>query len=254
VPACDVHWEAAGPAGAPVLVLAGSIGSTLAMWEPNLPALSERLRVVRYDHRGHGGSPVPPGPYALDDLGGDVVALLDRLGIERAFFCGLSLGGMVGMWLAAHAAERIERLVVCCTSSALPPEGWRERAATVRAHGMEAIADAVLARWFTPAFAAREPGTVARMRTMIASTPPEGYAECCGAIERMDLSSDLGGISAPTLVIAGRDDPATPPEHGRRIAEAVAGARLEVVPEAAHLASYEQAETVTRLVLDHLHL
>ena len=249
---CAVHWEATGPAGAPVLVLSGSIGSTLAMWEPNVQRLSERLRVVRMDHRGHGGSPVPPAPYALDDLGADAVGLLDRLGVERASWCGLSLGGMVGMWLAAHAPERVEALVLLCTSSGMDPRIWTERAATVRAHGTGAIAEGVVARWFTPAFAEREPGTVARMRAMVAATPAEGYAGCCAAIERMDLGADLGRIAAPTLVVAGEDDPATPPEHGRRIAEAIAGARLEVVPHAAHLASWEQADRVNALVLHHL--
>jgi 3-oxoadipate enol-lactonase len=156
------------------------------------------------------------------------------------------------MWLAAHAPERVERLVLCCTAAAMPPETWVERAATVRARGTGAIADAVVSRWFTPAFAEREPATVARMRSMVAATPAEGYAACCAAIERMDLRPDLGAIRAPTLVIAGRDDPATPPEDGERIAEAVPGARLEVVADAAHLASFEQADEVTRLVLDHL--
>jgi 3-oxoadipate enol-lactonase len=249
---CELHWEAEGPDDAPVLVLLGSIGSTLAMWEPNVAALSERLRVVRADHRGHGGSPVPRGPYALADLGADVVALLDALGVERASVCGLSLGGMVGMWLGAHAPERVERLALLCTSSRMDPEIWRGRAAAVRAMGTISIAEAVVARWFTPAFAAREPAVVARMHTMVASVSDEGYASCCAAIEHMDLDPDLARIAAPTLVVAGEDDPATPPEHGARIAEGIPGARLAVVPDAAHLASWEQAEAVSRLVLDHL--
>jgi 3-oxoadipate enol-lactonase len=249
----DVHFVADGPPEAPVVVLSNSLGSTVEMWEPQVPVLSERFRVVRYDHRGHGGSPVPPGPYALEELGRDVVRLLDRLGLERASFCGLSLGGMVGMWLAAHAAERVDRLVLCCTSALLgPPEMWAQRAATVREHGTAAVAETVVSRWFTPEFAAREPATVARMRDMVAATPPEGYAGCCAAVQEMDLRADLAAIAAPTLVIAGRDDPATPPEHGRQIAEGIRGARLAVVPDAAHLGSFEQAGKVTPLVLEHL--
>ena len=214
--------------------------------------LAECLRVVRADHRGHGGSPVPPGPYALADLGADVLALLDRLGLERASFCGLSLGGMVGIWLAAHAPERVERVALLCTSSRMDPEMWRSRAAAVRALGTVSIAEAVVERWFTPGFAARKPVVVARMHTMVGSTPSEGYAGCCAAIEGMGIDADLARIAAPMLVVAGADDPATPPEHGERIVAAVPGARLEVVPDAAHLASWEQAETVTRLVLDHV--
>ena len=249
---CRLHWEADGPDDAPALVLLGSIGSTVAMWEPNVTALAEAHWVVRADHRGHGASPVPPGPYALADLGADVLALLDRLGLDRASVCGLSLGGMVAMWLAAHAPGRVERLALLCTSSRMDPETWRSRAAAVRALGTVSIAEAVVGRWFTPAFAAAHPVVVARMHTMVASISSEGYAGCCAAIENMTIDDDLGRIAAPTLVVAGAGDPATPPEHGERIAEAIPGARLEVVPGAAHLASWEQAETVTRLVLDHV--
>ena len=156
--AVDVGYEIAGRDDGPVLVLSNSLGSTGAMWDPQVPRLAERLRVVRYDHRGHGGSPVPPGPYSLDDLGADALALLDRLGLERVHWCGLSLGGMVGMWMAINAPERIDRLVLCCTSARLgPPEMWADRAATVRAEGVEAIADAGIGRWLTEGFIEREP-------------------------------------------------------------------------------------------------
>lgn len=253
--ALAVHHAVRGRDDAPPLVLSGSLGATSAMWEPQLPALAEHFRVVTYDTRGHGASPVPPGPYALADLGADVLALLDRLGIERASFAGLSLGGMVGMWLAAHAPERIDRLALLCTSPYMPPTSqWGERAAAVRAAGTTGVvAGAVVARWLTPAFAEREPEAAARLRAMIAATPPEGYAACCEAIERMDLRPDLGAIAAPTLVVAGADDAAAPPDgHARVIAGSIAGARLEVLPDTAHLASVEQAGAVTALLLDHL--
>jgi 3-oxoadipate enol-lactonase len=251
--AVDVAHTLDGPEGAPTVVLSNSLGSTPAMWDPQLPALLERLRVVRYDHRGHGASPVPAGPYELDDLGADVLALLDRLGLERVHWCGLSLGGMVGMWMAIHAPERIDRLVLCCTSAKLgPPEMWADRAATVREHGVDAVADAGIERWLSPAFLEREPEIAARIRAMLASTPAEGYAACCGVIERMDQTVRLGEIRAPTLVIAADDDPATPPEHGELIAAAVPGARLEIVPNARHLATIEQPQAMTDLILGHL--
>jgi 3-oxoadipate enol-lactonase len=249
----ELAFDVDGPEGAPTVVLSNSLGSTPAMWDPQLPALLERLRVVRYDHRGHGASPVPAGPYELDDLGADVLALLDRLGLERVHWCGLSLGGMVGMWMAIHAPERIDRLVLCCTSAKLgPPEMWADRAATVREHGVDAVADAGIERWLSPAFLEREPEIAARIRAMLASTPAEGYAACCGVIERMDQTVRLGEIRAPTLVIAADDDPATPPEHGELIAAAVPGARLEIVPNARHLATIEQPQAMTDLILGHL--
>jgi 3-oxoadipate enol-lactonase len=249
----EVAYTVDGADGAPTVVLSNSLGSTPAMWDPQFPALAERLRVVRYDHRGHGRSPVLPGPYELDDLGADVIALLDRLGLERVHWCGLSLGGMVGMWMAINAPERIDRLVLCCTSARLgPPEMWADRAATVRAQGVDAIADAGIERWLSPSFIEREPQIAAGIRAMLAATPAEGYAACCGVIERMDQVPQLGEIRAPTLVIAAEDDPATPPEHGELIASAVPGARLEIVQDARHLATIEQPEAMTELILSHL--
>src|SRR5215218_569927 len=157
----ELNYLIEGPEDAPVLVLANSLGTALGMWDDQAPALRERFRLLRYDHRGHGGSSVPPGPYEIEDLGRDVLALLDRLEVERVSFCGHSIGGMVGMWLASEAPERIERLVLCCTSAKFtPPEMWEERARTVRADGVGAIADAVVERWFTPAFRADRPETV----------------------------------------------------------------------------------------------
>jgi 3-oxoadipate enol-lactonase len=251
--AVEVHCEVTGPEGAPLLVLSNSVGSTPAMWDHQVPALAERLRVVRYDHRSHGRSPVPPGPYELADLGADVLAMLDRLGAERVHWCGLSLGGMVGMWLAISAPERIDRLVLCCTSAKLgPPSMWAERAATVRAEGVEAIADAAIGRWLTPGFIERDPDTAAAVRAMLVTTPDEGYAACCGVIERMDLLDELGAVLAPTLVISAAQDPATPPEHGERIAARVPGARFAMVADAAHLATVEQPAAMTELIAGHL--
>jgi 3-oxoadipate enol-lactonase len=250
----EVHHLLEGPEDAPVLVLSNSLGTTLTMWDEQAPALSERFRLLRYDHRGHGRSPVPPGPYKIEDLGRDVLVLLDRLEVERFSFCGLSIGGMVGMWVAAEAPERVERLVLCCTSSRFAPDVFDSRARTVRAAGVDAIAAAVVERWFTPAFRVSRPDVIEWARRMLLGTPAEGYAGCCEAIRDMDLSGRLGGIGAPTLVIAGADDPAAPPEDAERIRDSVPDARLVIVPEAAHLANVEQPEAITRAVLEHLDL
>ncbi len=248
-----VHREVSGPSDGPVVVLANSLGSTLAMWDPQVAELARTSRVVRYDLRGHGGSPAPDGPYTIADLGGDLLALLDDLDVERASVCGLSLGAMVAMWVAAHAPDRIDRLVLCATSARLgPPEMWATRAETVVAKDVGAVADLVVGRWFTPAYAAGHPEVVKRMRAMIASCSAVGYAGCCRAIERMDLTGDLASIAAPTLVVVGADDVATPVEHAERIVAGIADARLAVVADAAHLVNVEQPAAVTRLVLDHL--
>ncbi|HEY3463790.1 MAG TPA: 3-oxoadipate enol-lactonase [Amycolatopsis sp.] len=253
--AVRLHRVEEGPEDGPVVVFGGSLGSDLRMWEPQVAPLVERgFRVVRYDARGHGGSPVPPGPYELDDLGGDVLALLDDLGVDRVHFAGLSLGGMTGMWLGVHAPDRIASLVLCCTSAKLgPPSMWADRSRTVRAEGTAAIVEAGVSRWLTPGYLERHPDRAEFLRAMIAAVPAEGYAACCGVIERMDLLDVLPKISAPTLVIAGAEDPATPPAgHSDLIAEGIPGARLEVVADAAHLGNYEQPEEFTRLILGHL--
>jgi 3-oxoadipate enol-lactonase len=247
-----LNYDLSGPPGAPALLLAGSLGTTMAMWDPQLPALAARLRVLRVDPRGHGRSEVPAGPYTIDDIAGDLLALLDSLALVSVSYCGLSLGGMAGMWLAAHAPDRIDRLALCCTSAWLPPaEGWTARAAHVRAHGTASVRDQVVARWFTPDFARRDRAAVAWAGDMLAATPAEGYAGCCDAIAAMDLRQDLAAIRAPTLVISGAADPATPPAHGAAIAAGITGAKIAVVP-AAHLANIEVPEAVGGLLTGHL--
>lgn len=251
--AVEVFHVSDGPPDAPALVLLDSLGSSLAMWDPQVEAFARHFRVVRFDLRGHGRSPVPRGPYEIADLGADVLALLDRLGVLRAHLCGLSIGGMIGLWLAEQAPERVDRLVLCCASARLEPsEAWTARAATVRAGGTEAVADAVVGRWFTPPYAASHPDLVVRMRAMIAATPAEGYASCCEAIAGMDLRPGLASVRAPTLLIAAADDPAIPPDHSERIAASIDGARVVIVPDAAHMPNVEQPDRVTAAILDHL--
>jgi 3-oxoadipate enol-lactonase len=249
-----VHHESVGPDDGPALLLGGSLGTTCAMWEPQLPALSAGHRVVAFDHRGHGRSPAPAGPYAIADLGADVLALMDAQGIDQAAYVGLSIGGMVGQWLAIHAPQRVTALILICTTAAMDsPDPWRERAAAVRAAGTpEVIADTVVSRWFTGDYRMSYPDTVARHRAMIATTGAEGYAGCCEAIAGLDLRAGLAHIRAPTLVMAGAQDEAIPASHSRRIAQSIPGARYELLDPAAHLASVERADAVIELIADHL--
>jgi 3-oxoadipate enol-lactonase len=242
-----------GPGDAPALVLSSSLGCTRAAWAPQLPALTGSFRVVSYDHRGHGQSPVPAGPYTVDDMGEDVISLLDRLEIERAHVCGLSLGGMVGMWLAVQHPARVDRLVLCCTFARNVPDApWDDRIEAVRAGGPGAVADGVVARWLTPQFADREPETRAWLRAMLAGQPTEGYAAACAAVRDMDLLGSLSGVRAPALVIAGAQDEAAPPPNVELVAQEIPGARFEVLSPAAHLANVERPEAFAELVLAHL--
>jgi 3-oxoadipate enol-lactonase len=248
-----LHHVVDGPPDAPVLVLAGSLGSTVEMWRPQLPALAAPFRVVRIDLRGHGGSPATAGDYRVAELADDVLALLDDLDLGRVDWCGLSLGAMVGMHLASEHPDRIGRLALCCTSAHFPdPRVWHDRIAAVDASGTAAIAEAVVARWFTPGWAAAHPDTVAEARAMVAGTTDEGYRGCCAALAVWDHRERLPAITAPTLVLAGADDLATPVEpHARTIAAGIPGARLEVVP-GAHLATVESADEVNSLLVEHL--
>lgn len=252
--AVELHHVLDGPAEGSPLVLSSSLGTTHAMWEPQRVALSAEHRLIRYDHRGHGSSPVPPGDYSIEELGADAIALLDRLGVSATAWCGSSLGAMVGLWLAINAPARIERLIVICSSAhAPPPSRWLERAAAVRAAGSTAaVADAVLERWFTPNFAKASPEAVEPAAAMLRATPAEGYAGCCAVVAGLDLRAGLPRIAAPTLVISAAQDAALPPEHGRAIADAIPGSRFELIAQAAHLASIERADLINQLVAEYL--
>ena len=248
-----VAYRIDGNEAGPPLVLASSLGTTWELWDAQLPSLVEDFRVVRYDHPGHGRSPIPDASLTVESLADGVVELIDALDLERVSFCGLSLGGMVGMALALRAPERVDRLVLCCTAAHLGPvDGWYERAEVVRARGTSAIADAVLGRWFTQRFRDESPVTTARFREMLERTPAEGYAACCEAIARWDARSDVSAIRAPTLVISGDDDVAAPPQDGAFLAGSIPGAELTVLPECAHLANVEQPALFTRALLGHL--
>jgi 3-oxoadipate enol-lactonase len=242
-----------GLAEAPVVVLSNSLGTTLAMWDPQMAALGERFGVLRYDHPGHGEGRGAPTARSVEELARGLLAILDERGLERVSFCGLSLGGAVGMWLAMHAPERIDRLVLACTSTRFGvPENWIKRAATVRAEGLEAVADPVLALWFTQRTHRERPELVRSYRAMMVSADPEGYAGCCEALAGWDPGDALGMIAAPALVLAGSEDPVTPPEQAEVIRSRIPGARMSVIPEAGHLANIEQPEAFAVLLLEHL--
>ena len=236
------------------LILGSSLGTTKAVWERNVPGLEQATRVVLYDHRGHGDAAIPPRPWDIGDLGLDVIDLMDRLEIERASVGGVSLGGMVAMWLGINQPERVEKLVLVCTTAHFPdPSVMLQRAETVRdAQGTGVIADAVVERWLTVPYAREHPETVDWLRAMVRATPAEGYAACAEAIARMNLLDELWKIRAPTLIIGAEQDGSTPPEHQQAIAQRITGARLEILPDAAHLANVERVDVVNELILEHL--
>ncbi len=248
----EVAYTEDGPADAPVVVLSNSLGATRGMWDPQVPALAERYRVVSYDTRGHGDSPSPAGPYTLDDLVDDVVALLDRLGVRRAHVAGLSLGGMTAMRLAAREPARVDRLVALATSAKPDPQGFLDRAAAARSGGTAPLAPTVVSRWLTPGYAAAHPDLVARLEAMIVAADDEGYALCCEVVAAVDLREDLARITAPTLVVSGAEDPALPPPHQQAIADGIAGSSLVSVSPGAHLPNLEQPLEVTGALLGHL--
>ena len=246
---CAIAYRIDGRESAPVLLLSNSLGTAMAMWDAQMPAFAEHFRVVRYDSRGHGRSDAPQGAYSIDRLGRDVIELVDALGIERFHFCGLSKGGMVGQWLGWRAPERLDRLILANTSPYMgPPSGWDDRIRAVRASGMAVMAEAVLERWFTPDFRAQASAELDAVRQLLLATNPQGYAGCSAAIRDMDQRPLLPLIAAPTLVIAGDADPATPIEHSHLLANGIAGAELRVLP-AAHLSNVEQPDAFKDAVL-----
>ena len=241
----QIHYDLKGPATAPVLVFSNSLGANLSMWDAQLTDFSSNMRVLRYDTRGHGASSAPSGPYNFDQLGNDVIGLLEALRIDRVFFCGLSMGGMIGQWLGVHAPDRMNKLVLCSTGAKIGnAETWNARIDTVRRLGMKSISTAVIERWFTARFREQSPGLVEETKQMIESTDVEGYAACCGALRDSDLRASLSAIRTPTLVISGTHDPATPPADGHFLADSISGARY-VELDAAHLLNIERRERFT---------
>ena len=241
-----------GKADAPVLVMSNSLGTTHEMWAHQMPALEKHFRVLRYDVRGHGQSAVPAKSYTVDRLGKDVVALLDHVGAKRAHFCGLSMGGVTGMWLGRYAPERIDRLVLCDTGAKIgTAEVWNQRIKTCREGGMEPLMQGVVERWFTAGFRQRAPQEVEKIAAQTRSTPPEGYAKSSEALRDMDLRNEIAAIRAKTLVIVGAHDPATTPADAKFIVEKIKGSRYVELP-AAHISNVEAADQFTTAVVDFL--
>jgi 3-oxoadipate enol-lactonase len=239
-----------GAGDAPVLVLSGGLGTTTAMWDAQAVSFARQCRILRVDHPGHGRSPVPEGRIAVDGIARAVLTLLDELGIERASFCGLSLGGMVGQWLGANAPERIERLVLACTGASLGTRAvYDERAALVRRGGVEVVTEGARERWFTPAF--RDSAEANRIIDELRGIPPDGYAACAEAVGTFDFRADLGRIVPPTLVVVGEEDSVTPAPVVDELAT-IPGSRRAGIPQAAHLANVEQPKAFSAAVLAHL--
>ena len=248
----SLNYQLEGPAGAPVLVLSNSLGTDLHMWDAQVPAFTRYFQVLRYDTRGHGQSLVSEGPYSIEQLGRDVLALLDALHIERAHFCGLSMGGLIGQWLGIHAGERLNKLVVCNTAAKIgEPSVWNPRIEMVLRDGPAAMAglrDASIARWFTADYAQAHPEQVKRITDMLAATSPQGYAANCAAVRDADFRDQLAAIKVPTLVIAGTEDAVTPPSGSHFIQEQVAGAQYAEF-HAAHLSNVQAGDAFSQRVL-----
>lgn len=247
-----LNYAVSGTPNGALLVLANPLGSDMHMWDKVVPALECQYRVLRYDMRGHGKSEVTAEPFALEDLGRDVLRLMDAIDAKQASMCGLSLGGQVALWLGIHAPERVNRLVLANTAARIGSrELWEQRITTVRAQGMAALAAVMIERWFTPDYRARHAEEMKRAQAMIASTDPAGYVACCGVLRDTDLRGESEAVTASTLVITGTHDPATPPREGRALQDLIPLSRY-VELEASHLSAWERANEFTGAVLEHL--
>ncbi|HYL83056.1 MAG TPA: 3-oxoadipate enol-lactonase [Candidatus Angelobacter sp.] len=245
----QIHYSLEGRPEKPVLIFSNSLGANLSMWDSQLPEFQKSFRVLRYDTRGHGRSSVTPGPYSIEQLAKDVLAVADSLQIDRFHFCGLSMGGQTGMWLGANAAQRLNKLVLCSTAAKIGnPEMWNARIDTVRKNGMSQIAPAVIERWFSASFRQKSPAAISGTLKMLEQTNPEGYAANCAAVRDFDFREPLPHIPVPALVVSGTHDPATTPADGRFLAEHIPGARY-VELDGAHLSNIEDADRFNREVL-----
>ena len=237
-----IHYVLEGPADAPVLVFSNSLGTNYSMWDQQAAQFRKEFRVLRYDTRGHGQTSVTPGPYSIEEMGKDALGLLDALHLERVHFCGLSMGGMIGMWLGVNASKRVSKLVLCNTAAKIwNAEGWNARIEMVRKEGMKPVAAAVIQRWFSTAFQTKFPAAVSVAQKMLEETNSEGYAACCAAVRDFDYREKLAGIRVPVLVISGTHDPVTTPADGQFLASHIEGARCAEL-NAAHLSNVEDRD------------
>jgi 3-oxoadipate enol-lactonase len=249
---CQLNVEITGPDGAPPLMLSNSLGTDLHMWDDQIGEWSKHFRVIRYDRRGHGKSNAPKGPYSFDLFGRDILAIMDALKIARVNWCGLSMGGMDGQWLGANAPERIEKLVLANTNYYYADKApWADRIRAVHEKGLASFVDMNMQRWFTKGFIERTPQAIERMTKMFLATNPDGYAACVAAVRDIDFRASNPRIAAPTLVIVGKHDPATPPENGEHIAKEIKGAKVAAL-DAAHISNVEQPKAFSETVLKFL--
>jgi 3-oxoadipate enol-lactonase len=249
---CALNVEVEGPANAPALMMSNSLGTNLHMWDDQAPAFSKQFRLVRYDRRGHGKSDAPKGPYTMDRLGRDVIAIVDALGVKKFNWCGLSMGGMVGQWLGANAPERLEKLIVSNTHyHYADKQPWHDRIKFAQEKGLAALAPMQMERWFTKGFREKSPQPIAKITEMFVATPVGGFVACCEAVRDMDFRQSTPTITVPTLVIVGSQDPATPPSAGEDIHKMIKGSTLVAI-DAAHLSNVEQPKAYTDAVLNFL--
>jgi 3-oxoadipate enol-lactonase len=241
-----IAWEAQGPVDAPALVFSHSLGADRWMWAPQVESLAADYRVVLVDTRGHGRSDAPPGPYTVDQLARDVLAVADAAGADRFHLCGLSMGGHIGLWIASNNPERLVSLIACNTAAKLStPEAWEERIAAVASGGMDSVREAVIDKWFAPGFAGANPDWYKAANRVFSSLSPDGYAACCAALATSDLAGVVAGIEVPTLIIGGSHDVATPPAQAEWLHEMIAGSRLTIFDAAAHLSNLDVADRFT---------
>lgn len=248
----QIHFALEGQSSKPPLILSNSLGADFSMWDPQMPQFLQSFRVLRSDTRGHGKSSLTPGPYSIEQLAKDVLDLADSQQLDRFHFCGLSMGGQIGMWLAANAPARLNKVVLCSTAAKIGEhEMWNARIATVLKDGMKNVAAAAVERWFTPSFRTKNPSVIASIQKTLETTRPEGYAACSAAVRDFDFRGNLNNIGTPTLVISGTHDPATTPVDGQFLANRISGARY-VELNGAHLSNIEDADHFTREVLSFL--
>ncbi len=251
----DIRFSDEGPNNAPVVMMSHSLSAELGMWDPQIDALKDDYRIIRFDTRGHGGSSAPVGPYTLEMLADDAIGLMDALELMSVHWVGLSMGGMIGQTVALKAPERLKSLTLADTSSGYPAEavaGWEERISAARKNGMSAGLSGTIERWFSPGFVKAKPEIIDRISQMIVSTPVEGYCGCGSAISRLNITPQLGEISAPTLVIVGEDDPGTPVEMSEIMAKGIPGAKLVILPIARHLSNIEDPAGFNQALKDFL--
>jgi 3-oxoadipate enol-lactonase len=252
LPDVQLHYEWSGSEHLPVLIFSNSLGTNLRMWEPQVEGFTKHFRILRYDTRGHGQSSVPRGAYTIEQLSWDLVRLLDVLQLERVYFCGLSMGGMTGIFLAANAPKRLQKVVLCNTAAKIgTPETWNARIQAVEEGGMQAVAGGVIERWLTPVFRSSHAEEAQAALTMLEAANPQGYVACCAAVRDMDQRQTLGSIRLPCLALTGTYDPVTPPTDAQFLKESIPGAKYAEVA-AAHLSNIEARDDFNRHVLQFL--